>query len=298
MNRYILQANHKFKQFRETVSVKDIWGIIFGSFILACSIQILLVPARLLTGGVTGIAIILNFLTSLDVWMWYMLLNIPIFIAGYRFVSKRFALYSLLGILALSFFLAMLQSLNVQSGISDILISAVLGGVFNGIGIGIIMRNKGSSGGTDIIAVIVKRYKGFNFGEVMFAINIIIIGIFAFIENIELAFYSGITIYISSSVIDMVLVGLRVNKSAVIISSKAEDIAAAIIHNINRGCTFLSGQGAYTGINKNIIMVTVGKTQLPRLKEIVFHIDPQAFITINDSIEVYGKGFNTSPNEF
>lgn len=288
----------KFQQFKETISVKDILGITVGCIIVAIAMQMILVPVRLLTGGVSGIAIMLKFVTSLDLWVWYVILNIPILVAGYRFISRRFALYSVLGIAVLSLFLGIFEKIPYVPCVDDLLICAVIGGVLNGLGTGIILRSKGSTGGMDIVAVIVKRYRGYNLGQVMFAVNIIIITIFVFIENINLAFYSGVGIFISSAVVDMVVEGLRVSKSAMIISEHAEEIAQEIMHNMHRGCTYLTGEGAYTGVEKKIIMVTVGKTQLPRLKEIVFQIDPSAFITINESIEVFGKGFTSSKAEF
>lgn len=288
----------KLKRFRERISIKDIIGILIGSFILAWAIQFLLVPAHLLTGGVTGLAIILKFLTGYNLSIFYIALNIPIFIIGFRFVSGRFALYSLLGMFAVSGFLALTELFNFKILIDDILLSAILGGVLTGVGTGINLRSKGSSGGLDIIAVIVKRYWGYYFGETFFVINLIVLAMFLLTSNIELTFYSALSIFVTSKVVDTVESGLSVTRSAMIVSQYADDIAYEIIHNMNRGCTYLTGEGAYTGDKKNIIMATVGKTQLPRLKEIVFHIDPEAFITVNETVEVYGQGFKSSAADF
>jgi uncharacterized membrane-anchored protein YitT (DUF2179 family) len=287
---------NNLRKYAERIAVKDIAGILIGAFIIATSIQSVLVPAHLLTGGLSGIAIIIHFFTNLDIWVGYVLLNIPVFIAGYRFISRRFAFYSLIGIFALTFFLGMARNWNFQ--IDDVLLAAILGGVLNGIGTGINLRCHGSTGGLDIIAAIVKRYWGYSFGVISLTFNLLIIGVFAAGSGIELALLTAISMFIGSKVIDWVESGPSISKTVMIISQYSEDIAHAILENMHRGCTIIEGKGAYTGEQKNILMVTVGKTQLPKLKEIVFQLDPHAFITINESIEVYGQGFKSSSSEF
>lgn len=282
--------------YREKISIKDIIGIILGAFILAVSIQAVIVPAHLLTGGISGIAIIIHFLTGVQVSILYIVLNIPIFIAGIKFISRRFAVYSLMGMLALTFFLGITSSWNFH--IDDVLLASVLGGVLNGIGTGMNLRSKGSTGGLDIIAAIIKRYWGFNIGEASLAFNMAIIGTFLFTASIELALFSAISIFVGAKVVDAVLTGLNVCKSVLIISDHSREIAEEILNNMHRGCTFINGQGAYTGNKKSILMVTVGKTQLPKLKELVFHVDTGAFMTISESTEVIGRGFQSSRSEF
>ncbi len=284
------------KRYKEVFSIRDIAGIIVGSFILAVAIQWVLVPANLLTGGVSGIAIILKFLSGVDLWIWYLLLNIPIFIAGYKYVSFRFIIYSLIGTLVLTLFLGILKPLDWN--LNDNLLSALLGGVIAGVGSGIILHNKASTGGLDIIAVLIRRFWGYNIGQVFFASNLLVLILSLIILNIKLALFSAISIFISSQVMDLVIYGPGLNRTAMIISRNSDDIIYAIIHNLHRGCTCLSAWGAYTGENKNIIMVTVARTQLPKLKEIVFQLDPQAFITVSETIEVYGKGFRTELSDF
>lgn len=280
----------------EKFAVKDIAGILIGSAISAAAIQGILFPAHLLTGGIAGLALILNFITDLDIWIWYVGLNLPIFMAGYRFISLRFIVYSLLGVVFSTILLALFKGLDF--GIDNILLAAVFGGAMTGIGYGITLHNKGSSGGTDIIAVIVRRYWGFNFGQTFLVTNLLIIALFLMTSSIELALYSVISIYVSSQLVDLVESGLWVTRTAMIITSHCDDITHAIMHNLHRGCTCLSGKGAYTGEARTIIMVTVGKTQLPRLKEMVFQIDPEAFMTINETIEVYGHGFRDSQTDY
>ncbi|MEA1961382.1 MAG: YitT family protein [Bacillota bacterium] len=297
-----MEHNHamvnRIRTFREKISIKDLIGILIGSAILAFGIQTILVPAHLLTGGVTGLALILNFLIGYEIWIFYFALNIPIFVVGFRSISPRFALYSLVGMFALTFFLGVGQDLHISLGINDLLLSSVLGGVLIGIGSGINLRSKGSTGGLDIIAVLVRKYWGHSFGTTFFFINIAILAMFLVSNNIELTLYTAISMFITSKVVDAVEAGPSVTKSATIVSDQSDAIAQEIMHNLHRGCTCMTGKGAYTGEERKILMVTVGKTQLPRLKEIVFVLDPMAFIMIYETIEVYGRGFKPSRDDF
>lgn len=284
------------RKYREKISIMDIGGVLLGAFILAVAIQAVIVPAHLLTGGITGVALIIHFLTSLEVWKVYVALNIPVFIAGYKYISRRFAVYSLLGMLALTLFLDITKNWNFH--INDVLLAAILGGILSGIGTGMNLRCNGSTGGLDIIAAIVKRYRGYSFGETFLVFNLIIIGIFTVTASAELAMFSAISIFVGSKTVDTVVAGLSTSKTVMIISEHGEEIASELMQEVHRGCTLLDGKGAYTGEEKNIVMVTVGKTQLPKLKEIIFQIDPRAFLTISESTEVYGKGFKSSRAEF
>lgn len=284
------------KRYAERISLKDIAGILLGSFIMAIAIQAVLVPAHLLTSGVSGIAMILYFFTGLKVWVWYVILNIPIFIAGYRYISRRFAFYSLVGFLALTFFLGLTQNLNFH--IDDVLLTSILGGVLSGLGTGINLRSKGSTGGLDIISAILKRYWGYSFGATSLAFNLVIIAIFTVSSGLELALFTAISIFVAARVLDTVEAGPSISKTALIVSKNYDDIAQTILEHMHRGCTMMDGRGAYTGEQNKILMVTIGKNQLPRLKEIVFGIDPNAFMSINESIEVYGQGFKSSKADF
>jgi uncharacterized membrane-anchored protein YitT (DUF2179 family) len=150
---------------------------------------------------------------------------------------------------------------------------------------------RGSTGGLDIIAGIFHRLWGINFGTTIFITNVLVLGAALLTSNLYLTLYSALTMFVSSKMIDSVTSGFISKKTVLIVSKKSDDIANAILHRMHRGCTLLSGKGAYTGQAENIIMVTTGKTQVPHLKELIFSLDPQAFITITDTVEVYGRGF-------
>lgn len=285
-----------FSKWIERITWQDILGIIIGSLIAAAGIQCILVPASLLTGGVTGLAILLRYSTGIEIGLWVLILNIPIFLAGYRFISRRFTIYSLVGVLSLAGFLHLLKYFPFLIG--DPLLSALLGGALSGLGSGIIFRSKASSGGTDIIAIIVKRLWGFNIGQTSLVVNLLVVGLLALISDISLAMYSAIAIFVSSQLIDQVEAGLGITETTFIISPHYEEIAHAILHNLNRGCTYLPAQGAFSGQSEMLILVTVGRMQLPRLKEMVLAIDESAFMIVTNSIEVYGRGFKARAAEY
>lgn len=283
-------------QISEKIYWQDILGILVGSFILVIAIKWVLIPANLLTGGVTGLAIVLKYITNIEVWVWFVLLNVPLLIAGYKFVSRRFIIYSIIATIFQSLLLAILMPIDFK--IDDLLLSAILGGVLSGIGIGMIFHFRGSSGGIDIVAIIIRRFWGINIGATFFVGNLVVLGISLIVFNIELALFSAISIFISSKTIDTVEAGPSVARTAMIISNRSEDIAEGVMNYLHRGCTFIPATGAYSGDDRKIILITLGKTQIPRLKEIVFQLDPSAFMTITESIETYGKGFKSSQADF
>ncbi len=282
----------------EKFKINHIIGIVLGSFIIAVAIQAILIPVRMLTGGISGISIILQYLFNLNVSLSYAIINIPIFIAGYRFVSKRFVLYSLLGAASLTGFLYLVTFIDWNRFIqlSDPLLAGLFGGIISGLGSGLVFRCQGSTGGTDIIAVLVKKRWGYNIGQTTFFCNIFILCVLLSISNLTIALFTAISIFISGQVLDMVTSGSYVSRTVMIISKKHEEISEAVLRDLRRGCTKIGTHGGYTGDDQELILVTISKTQLPAIKELIFTIDENAFIIINESIEVFGKGFRSSTN--
>jgi len=287
-----------YRRFTEEFSIWDILLILLGSTMGPFALQALLTPNGLLTGGVTGVAVLLEFVTGVKTWIWYTAINIPIFIAGFRFVSPRFFLYSIVGTAAFSAFLGAFEGFNGMFSGENLLMNAVIGGLLSGVGCGIVLKGKGSGGGMDIVAVILRRKWGFQLGEVMLAVNMLIIAASAFITSAETAFYSGIAMLVSSKMIDRVMMGLGGNKTVMIVSRQEAEIAQAVLLDLHRGCTVLSAEGGYTHQNSPVLLVSIYRSQLPVLKEMIFKIDPGAFVIVYESNEVYGRGFSSSKSEF
>jgi uncharacterized membrane-anchored protein YitT (DUF2179 family) len=282
-----LISNHKiFKGIQSLVSNCGL--ILIGSLIFVLGMKSILIPAQLLSGGVTGIAVLLYYLyPKVNFGLLYFLLNIPLIIIGWIHISRRFMIYSIFGIVSFSSMASMIQL--PPPDITDPILSALYSGVICGAGAGIVLRSLGSAGGLDILAVVLNKKYGVRPGTVLSLTNILIISSGAFFHDFEMSLYSIIFVYTSSKVIDAVLTGFNRRKSMMIICDKPEIIAKEILVREHRGVTFFNGTGAYSGRNKKVIFTILNLTELPKMKELVFSIDPNAFIVINDTLEVLGK---------
>lgn len=265
--------------------------IVLGGVIGGISFNVFLIPHKLLSGGVSGIALILKYLFDFNPGVLIFVLNIPIFIAGYKFVDREFILLSLIGMTAFSISIDMFSFLRNVIYINDTLLSSLYGGALSGIGTGIVIRNRASQGGIDIIAVIVKKYFSMNIGSTSFMINLIIVAIASMFYGLNLAMYTLVSMYVTSTVMDKVQQGFGSSKSVMIITDNEQKVADEIIKTLGRGITYLEGEGAYTGNKKRVIYCIVSMSQLAKLKQIVHETDSKAFMAVSDTAEVLGYGF-------
>ncbi len=266
-------------------------GIFLGCLIASCSINLFLVPSHLLTGGVTGIAIIFYFLADLPIGMQTLVYNIPLLFAAYRVLGRNYALEVIMGTVMLSFCLDLTRFLNDYSPVNDLMLSAIFGGVFNGIGYGIVFRMNGNTGGFDVLAAIIKKYYSLNMGIVIFAFNCLLMVAAGFLFGVVPAMFTLICMYVNAQVTDKVIEGFNSRKAVMIVSHSADLIALEIMGEMGRGVTFLHGQGAYSGKERDIIFVVVSLTQIARIKLLTHMIDERAFMIIMSASEVMGKGF-------
>ncbi|HYE84068.1 MAG TPA: YitT family protein [Clostridia bacterium] len=265
--------------------------IILGGIIGGISFNVFLIPHKLLSGGVSGIALILKYLFDLNPGVLLFVFNIPIFIAGYKFVDKEFILLSLVGMTAFSVSIDMFSFLRNIIYIDDTLLSCLYGGVLNGIGMGIVFRNRASQGGIDIIAVIIKKYFSMNLGSTSLMINFGIVAIASLFYGLKLAMYTLVSMYVASAVLDKVQKGFGSSKSVMIITDNEQQVADEILRTLDRGVTYLEGEGAYTSNKKRVIYCIVTLNQLAKLKQIVRAVDSNAFMAVSDTSEVLGHGF-------
>ena len=266
-------------------------GITLGCFIASASINLFLVPSHLLTGGATGIAIIVYYLTGLPIGLQTLLYNIPILIASWKMMGREYTIDVVIGTVIFSVALDLLKFLNVYAPLSDSMLSAIFGGVFNGIGYGIVFRMNGSTGGFDVIGAIVKKYWSLSMGGAIFAFNCIIMCIAAFLFGIAPAMFTLICMFVNATVTDRVVAGFNHRKAVLIVSDQAQAIAKSIME-FGRGVTFLHGQGAFTGKERNVVFVVVKLTQLSKIKLITHTVDPHAFMIVMSANEVMGRGFS------
>lgn len=280
-----------FKEGNEHI-VKDIIMVIIGAFISALAINMFLIHAKLLSGGLSGVTLIVQYITGFPAAYTLLILNIPLFFISYKKVNKKFTFLSLIGTIALSVGLIITEPFKNIIQVNDILLLGLYGGVLNGIGIGIVFSNYGSTGGLDIVSeVIKKKYSNFEIGTISFIVNFVIVSISAFIFGLTSALYTLVSMYITSYVTDKVIKGFNRQKLILIITEKEDEVSEVLMRELNRGVTFLYAKGAYTKKDKKVLYCVVSLTQLPKLKLIVKDIDEGAFISILDASEVEGRGF-------
>ncbi len=280
----------------DRVLISDLFMITVGSFLITSAFNTLLIPNQLLSGGIGGVAILLHYLSGWNTSLLYVLLNIPIFLFGMNYIGRRFIIYSLVGAIAFSAFLSLTQ--NFPAVIDDPLLGGILGGLLHGLGAGIVFRGRGSTGGVDVLAVALKKWKGFSLGQTTIAFNLILMVIFGMIFDLKLAVYTLISMFITTWVIDFMESGLEEARTVMIVSAKSRLIAKSIMAKMHRGVTFLTGTGGYTGERQEVVLCVVNPTEVPQLKEIVFAVDEQAFLIINNAKEVVGQGFKLKPFEY
>lgn len=266
-------------------------GIALGCFIASCSINLFLVPSHLLTGGATGIAIIFYYLAGLPIGLQTFLYNIPLLAAAWKTMGKVYTVDIIIGTAIFSACLDATKFLNAYASINDVMLAAIFGGAFNGIGYGIVFRMNGSTGGFDIIGAIVKKYYSLNMGGVIFGFNCLIMLVAAFLFGMAPAMLTLICMFVNAMVTDKVIAGFNSRKAVLIVSDKAENIAEGIME-VGRGVTFLHGQGAFTRRERNVVFVVVTLTQVAKIKLIANAIDSNAFMIIMSANEVMGRGFS------
>ena len=271
----------------------DVIFIFLGCTIASLGVNLFLSHAKLLSGGATGLALILEYTIGLPAGIVVFLLNIPLLIISYKKLDKSFTIYTTLGMSSLSISLMLTKPLtNLIPLENDLLIFCIYGGVLCGIGYGLVFLRNGSTGGTDIITMLIrKKFSNFNIGALGFSLNIIIIILGAIIFGIPQALYTLISLFIQSTVLDRMLKGFSSKKLLLILTEKEEEVIEYVIKDLHRGVTSLVAEGEYTHDRKKMLYCIVTSRQMILLKNIVHQIDPMAFITIIDISEVRGKGF-------
>lgn len=283
------RANFCSKNF--TIKFGRLGAIVLGNLLCSIALNGFFIPNKLVSGGVGGISIMIHYLTQIPTGLLVFLINIPIFLIGLKTIDKEFAAYSFVSMLFLSFSIELTSDIGKYNMLDDIILSAIFGAVFNGVGMGILFRNRVSQGGLDIIAAIFKKKFNINVGTGLMIFNTFIVAISSTLFGIKPAMYTLIAMYIGYQIVDKVQVGMDQKKNVMIVSDHAEIIADVIMKNLNRGVTFLQAEGAYSKSNKKVIYCILTTTQIAKLKEIIEEHDPHAFMTIHSIQEVRGSGF-------
>jgi len=261
-----------------------------SAFFIALAVKGISVYHHFIAGGVAGLSLILHYLyPKIKLSYFYLGLNVPIFILGYIYVSRRFFLYSLYGMCLTSVFFYLL---NLHIPITDPMLAAIGCGFLSGIGLGLSYRSLGSIGGTDIIAIILYNKFNLRIGQTNFVLTLLVFAFGLKVLSLDLILYSLIAIGVGSFVGDYFATLFNQRKLVLIISHYPEEIVRQINKRLHRGATFLYGQGCYTHREKKIVLTVVDNLQLKRLEEIIFSLDPQAFVIEENTLNVLGKGFS------
>lgn len=263
--------------------------IVIGVTLEAVALEIFLVPNSIIDGGVVGLSIMAAHLSGWPIGIFLIVINSPFFVIGYKEMGKTFTVTSAGAVVLLSFLTTLFGP--VHRFTSDPLLAAVFGGIIMGIGVGLVVRNGGSSDGTEILAVLFNEKTPFSVGEVVLFINIFILASAGFVFNWNSAMYSLIAYFIAYKMIDITSEGLDSSKAVWIISDEHQEIGDALNDRLGRGVTFLNGEGAYTGDNKNVIFTVISRLEEAKVKNIVDSIDKQAFLAISDIHDVKGGRF-------
>ena len=255
---------------------------------MAVGLNMFLEPYTIASGGLTGLAIVFKSLFNTPLWLINLAFNIPLFIIGIKILGKRDAIKTLIGILLLTFFL------TTYNTTSDVLLSAIAGGIVVGISLGMLFRVDASTGGSELACLILNKIFPFiSISTFLFIIDGIVIILAVIVsKNIETALYATISLYITIKISDTIVEGFDFSKSFIIVTDKFDELSKAIMKDLERGVTFLEGRGGYTNIKKDVLLVVVSRREEVHLKKLVNEIDPMAFIIINDAHEVLGEGFS------
>ena len=269
--------------------IKKYLVLIIGSLIYSAGLEIFLVPNNIIDGGVVGISIMASYLTGIPFGVYMVVLNLPFLYLGYKQIGKTFAISTIISIIALSIFSEFLEP--VPQITQDYFLAAIFGGIIAGAGVGLVIRQGGSLDGTEITAIILDRKTSFSVGEVVMFFNLFILGAAGFVFGWDKAMYSLVAYFIISKMIDVVLKGLDESYAVMIVSDEYEEIADALMHRLGRGVTYLHGQGAYTGDDKQVLYCVVTRLEVVKLKEIALEKDEAAFVTINPVHDIVGGRF-------
>ena len=263
----------------------DLILIATGSMVFVLGLNSILVPHRMIAGGLTGAAILLNnFQPRLEIGWCYLLLNLPLVWLGWRRIGRRFMLLTVFGMVFFS--LAAVWIKPPALAIQDPLLALLAAGVVCGLGAGLVLRSNGSAGGLDILSVYLKQRLGFSIGAVGFALNGLILAAGSWIYSLEAALYSALFLFVCSRVVDAVIAGINPPRVMLVISDRAASVGMALMRQTNCRITFLKGVGGYSRGDKKIIYSVAPLMDIPRLKACVLKEDPTAFVVVNAACEV------------
>jgi uncharacterized membrane-anchored protein YitT (DUF2179 family) len=282
-------------------TIRDYALLLAGALAQAIGLRLFMVPANLASGGISGISQLINHFTGWPIGLMVFLGNLPLFLLGWRLLGgRRFALRTLAAVIAYSFFADALLWLPFfpKAGITnDLVLNSLYGAVVSGIGYGLVYRAQGTSGGSDILARILNRWRGISMTQSYLMTDTVVILAAGFVFGWQKALYAIITLYVSGLVVDTTLEGAGTVRTALIISDQSEAVSRRILSEMERGVTVLAGAGAYTNEPRPVLYCVVTRSEVQQLKTIVHEADPKAFMVVGAAYEALGEGFQPFKRE-
>ena len=277
-------------------TIVSILGLSVGVLLLAIGLIFFLEPNTIAPGGVTGFAIVFKKITNVPVYLTNLAINIPLFIVGVIILGKNFGWKTLYATALLSFFLKIIPP---QAVTPDLLLASIFGGLVSGIGLGIVFKSGGTTGGTDLAGSILNKiFPSLSISTFMMGIDIIVVAFAGIVDRkVETSLYSIIALFVTIKVIDLILEGIGYLKGFLIITNKPEEISERIMRDLDRGVTLFKGKGMYTKEDKDVLLCVVNRSQFTKTKEIVNNVDKDAFIMVTEISEVLGEGFEEIENQ-
>ncbi|NTV82152.1 MAG: YitT family protein [Candidatus Aminicenantes bacterium] len=275
--------------------LKNILLILLGCAVMGLAYALFLIPHHFVPGGVSGIAIIANYFAGLPVGALIIVLNVPVFLLGLRTMGKKYVLNSLAGMVVSAVFIDLFDKvLKLPPATDNAVLAAIYGGVMLGVGLGIVFRGRASTGGSDIIGMVVSKHTGISLGfGIMIADFVIISASGLAFGSLEAPLYGYLVLFLSTKVIDMILEGWSYSKLVIITSSRTQEIADFILRGLDRSGTALRSRSLYLNREGEIILTVIHRKQLADLRNFIKKTDPEAFVVINDTYDVLGKGFKS-----
>jgi uncharacterized membrane-anchored protein YitT (DUF2179 family) len=281
------------------IKIINILFILFGAAIFSFGLVNFNMQHHLAEGGFTGITLLLYFLFQFDPAISNLILNIPLFFVGWKILGRTSFIYTMIGTFGVSGFLWIFQRYPVTFHLeNDMTLVALFAGVFLGVGLGIIFRFGGTTGGVDIIARLTHKYIGWSMGKTMFLFDVcvIVLSVITYLSYRQ-GMYTLVAVFIGARVIDFMQEGAYAAKGATIISEKNDEIAAKILKEMERGVTILRGKGSFTRQDKEVLYCVVGRNEIVKLKNIITFVDPHAFVAVTVVHDVLGEGFTLDENK-
>lgn len=276
--------------------IKNYSLIIIGAFIMASGYVLFITPYKIVPGGVYGISIVLHYILGTPVGAMALVFDIPLTLIGIKVLGPRFGMKTVVGFLSTALFMDTITYFYGTQPLveGDALLSSIFGGLFIGLGLGLIFKSRATSGGTDIVAMMVSKYTKLPVGQLLIVIDsvIVLLGLFVF-GDWKIPLYSLIVIFITGKVVDVILEGMNYDKVLFIVSDKHKEIRDKIVNDLNRGGTFFKGEGMFAGEEKSIAFAVVNRREMTILHDFINSIDPNAFVTVLNANEILGNGFRS-----